>query len=438
MSEIRKILGDSTMAYSNMDKKLDGNEIIKSIYNLLCEDKESIIEANKIDVKNENGFLLDWVYISKLYEIISKIEAPYRKVISMNQNSNNYLEGIQTENIGNICIIYDGNTYCFLELIMKAILTHNSLILVSETDYMKATNELIIILIKRILEAYKIDTNLIQILYTTKIEELLSNNASIGKAIVIGKKSYQNKIKMISKVNTVYTSYNNFDLYVEDDANLLFIKEIIKHSKNIDVYVKKGIELDYDEKIEVEDIDEAIGMINFNTSGYSSSIFTNNNQNASQFLSEIKSKNVAVNSSPLINEFLNIDINEFTNVKKMIYPNILAEGTEKSKFQFPTIKSILEKNKMQEKDNKIKEQAEIITNIENENNKLKNENKNIVNENAIQIKQMNEDINELKKQLEESQTLVNKYINIFKKSFLMRFLGRMKKEDLENDTKMLS
>ena len=51
---------------------------------------------------------------------------------------------------------------------------------------------------------------------------------------------------------------------------------------------------------------------------------------------------------------------------------------------------------------------------------------------------MNEDINDLKKQLEESQTLANKYMNIFKKSFLMRLFGRMSKEDLENDTKMLS
>ena len=50
--------------------------------------------------------------------------------------------------------------------------------------------------------------------------------------------------------------------------------------KNIDIYVKTGVEVPFEEYIEVEDIDEAIAQINFNTSGYSSSIFTDNNQNA--------------------------------------------------------------------------------------------------------------------------------------------------------------
>lgn len=431
MSEIRSILGNSTMAYTNMDKNINGNDVIKSIYDLLCEDKENIIKANKIDVKNKNGFSLDWEYVSNLYEIISKIEDSYRKVISMNKNSNNYLEGKQTDNLGNICAIYDGNTYCLLELVFKAILTHNALILVSESDYMKATNELIVILIQRILRAYNIDANLIQIVYTTQIEELLSNNLSIGKAIVIGNKAYQNKIRLVSKVNTIFIGYNTFDLYIDDDSNITFIKKILKQSNNIDVYVKTGLKFNYEDAIEVEDIDEAIGMINCNTSGYSSSIFTSDKQNASQFLKEVKSSTVAVNSSPLIEDMLNVDINEFLIIKNMIYPNVLAEGTSKNKFQFPTAKSILEKNK-------IKEQSKLIENMENENAKLKKENENIINESSMQIKQKDYEVSELKRQLEESQGLANKYMNIFRKSFFTRLFGRMKKEELENDTKLLS
>ena len=40
-----------------------------------------------------------------------------------------------------------------------------NIIVTSEADYMKATNELIVILIQRILKAYNIDKNLVQILY---------------------------------------------------------------------------------------------------------------------------------------------------------------------------------------------------------------------------------------------------------------------------------
>src|SRR5699024_567077 len=104
---------------------------------------------NKIDVKSNNGFKINFDMFQKLNNEINSINDVYRKVISMNQNENNYLEGKQTDNLGTICLVYDGNTYCLLELVLKAIVTHNSIIAASESDYMKATNELIVILIQR-------------------------------------------------------------------------------------------------------------------------------------------------------------------------------------------------------------------------------------------------------------------------------------------------
>ena len=56
----------------------------------------------------------------------------------------------------------------------------------------------------------------------------------------------------------------------------------------------------------------------------------------------------------------------------------------------------------------------------------------------MQIKQKDKEVNDLKRQLEESQTLANKYMNIFRKSFFTRLFGRMKKEEIDNDTKLLS
>ena len=157
MDNIRKILGNATMAHTNMDANIDGKKVVQNIFELLDENKESIEKANKIDVKNNNGFKLNFDMFQKLNNEISATQDVYRKVLSMNQNENNYLEGKQTDNLGTICLVYDGNTYCLLELVLKAILTHNSIIITSESDYMKATNELIVILIQRILESYSID-----------------------------------------------------------------------------------------------------------------------------------------------------------------------------------------------------------------------------------------------------------------------------------------
>ena len=191
MDNIREILGNATMAYINMDANIDGKMVAQNIFELLDENKESIEKANKIDVKNNNGFKINFDMFQKLNSEINAIDDVYRKVISMNQNENNYLEGKQTDNLGTICLVYDGNTYCLLELVLKAILTHNSIIITSESDYMKATNELIVILIQRILEAYNIDKNLVQILYTSRIEELVSNSTSINKVFAIGNKNTQ-------------------------------------------------------------------------------------------------------------------------------------------------------------------------------------------------------------------------------------------------------
>lgn len=431
MDNIREILGNATMAYTNMDANIDGKKVAKNIFELLDENKESIEKANKIDVKNNNGFKINFDMFQKLNNEINAINDVYRKVISMNQNENNYLEGKQTDNLGTICLVYDGNTYCLLELVLKAILTHNSIIITSESDYMKATNELIVILIQRILEAYNIDKNLVQILYTSRIEELLSNSTSINKVFAIGNKSFQDRIRKASKVEVISKGYNYFDLYIEDLTNLTFIKKIVKEEENIDIYVKSGLKVPFEDYIEVEDIDEAIAQINFNTSGYSSSIFTDNNQNASVFLREVKTDNVSVNSSPLIENIADVDINLLLSRKNMFYPNPLAEGTGKNKFEFPTAKAILEKNKNRA------EQA-MIEEMQKENSKLKANSEQLQKQTKMQLDQKEMEVNDLKRQLYESQSLANKYMNIFRKSFFSRLFSGLRKEDIENDTKLLS
>ena len=202
------------MAYTNMDANINGKKVAQSILKLLDENKENIEKANKIDIKNNNGFKINFDMFQKLNNEINAIEEVYRKIISMKKNENNYLEGKQIDNLGTICLAYDGNTYCLLDLALKAILAHNSIIITSESDYMKATNELILILIQRMLEAYNIDKNLVQILYTSRIEELLSNSTSINRVFAIGNKNFQDKniISALQKKNIPIKFVEKFEL----------------------------------------------------------------------------------------------------------------------------------------------------------------------------------------------------------------------------------
>ena len=74
MDNIREILGNAIMAHTNMDFNIDGMEVVKNIFELLEENKENIDKANKIDVKNHNGFKLNFSMLQKLNNKIKNIK----------------------------------------------------------------------------------------------------------------------------------------------------------------------------------------------------------------------------------------------------------------------------------------------------------------------------------------------------------------------------
>ena len=79
-----------------------------------------------------------------------------------------------------------------------------------------------------------------------------------------------------------------------------------------------------------------------------------------------------------------------------------------------------------------------MKNGQKENFKLKANSEQIQKQAKMQLEQKEIEVNDLKRQLYESQSLANKYMNIFRKSFFSRLFGGLKKEDIENDTKLLS
>ena len=414
MSEISEVLANSKKAYTSMNKSVDTKNVVRDVLNIIFEDKDGIEEANSIDVKNENGFKIDFNIIEKLKNSISNLNDLYRQIIYLNKTEDKYLDGKQLDNIGTVCLAYDGNTYCFIELALKALLTHNSLIVISQTDYMKGTNELILILIRRILDAYGIDKNIIQIFYTTEIEKFLSNNISINKVIAVGKREFQDNIKKVSKIEVIAKGYNDYDIYIENLNHLKFINKIIETGADINIYAKSDLNVPFEDYTEVSYLDEAIAQINSNTSGYAATIFTEDKENATLFLRNVKSSNLFVNASPLMNDILNFDINLLLTQKRMFYPSPLSDN-DKNKFEF--------------KINKMNSNTKEISNDE-ANNKSNNINQ--------ELEQKENEIKELKRKLEESQNMTNKYMGAFRKSFFARIFGRIGKEEIEKDNQLLS
>lgn len=138
--------------------------------------------------------------------------------------------------------------------------------------------------------------------------------------ICIADHSLQTLILQKSKVKTIVSGYENFDLYIEDATHLDLIDTIINTKLNIQIYINNQLKLDYDNAIYVDNLDEAIAKINYNGNKYSSSIFTASPNNASKFIKEVKSKIVTVNTSPTIERIIDIKQNDLVNEKTIIYP----------------------------------------------------------------------------------------------------------------------
>ena len=310
----RTILGNATMAHENlMDINIDTKQLVKDIFIKINEAKEDILKANMIDIRNNNGFEIDFNIIGMMEEELLKIDVLYNKIIYLENNLEEYL---LKDSFGTICAMYNGNTYYLIELALKSILMRNSMIFVSEKNYMDFTNRLILILIKNILDKYGIDKNLIQLLYTDNFHALLSNNASINRVLAIGDLEFQNRVKESSSVEVICLGIDRYDIYIED-INNISILEALSKMDSCDIYVKSGLQVSFDDYIEVKDIEEAVGEINFNSAGYTSIILTDSKSSASYFVKNVKVDNVFVNTL-FIQNYLKFDMDLFFRKKKVI------------------------------------------------------------------------------------------------------------------------
>ena len=304
----------------NKENLINIKWVIKQIKNAINNNEKIIKHANEIDKKNNNGFILDFNIINNIFNNIEKEKIIYKNVtLSQKDNEKKIIYGRQIMDIGNVVVINDGNPYIIVEMILRNILAGNSTIF-ANNGFMYGTNNLLVQIVQSILEQCNISKYLIQIHITENYDEILSNYSNIDLVICIADHSLQTLILQKSKVKTIVSGYENFDLYIEDATHLDLIDTIINTKLNIQIYINNQLKLDYDNAIYVDNLDEAIAKINYNGNKYSSSIFTASPNNASKFIKEVKSKIVTVNTSPTIERIIDIKQNDLVNEKTIIYP----------------------------------------------------------------------------------------------------------------------
>lgn len=318
-NDINKIINNALL----VDKKnLSDNikPILKNIKISIKDNQDILLQANKIDTKNNNAFQLSFDIIDNIFKRVEKENIFYKDVTLLQKDDNKkIIYGKQIMDYGNVVIITDGNPYLSLEMILRNIMAGNTIILVNN-GFMYGTNNLIVNIVQSILENYQVSKNLIQLFITDDYKEVLNNYANIDLVVCIGNHELQRLIIRESKNKVITSGYENFDLYIEDTKHLDFLNKIINTGLNVNLYINKDTNLDYDTAIIVSDIDEAIAQINYNGSRYSSAIFTSSNFNASKFIREVKSSIVTVNTSPNIERICDIKQLDLVYEKTIIYP----------------------------------------------------------------------------------------------------------------------
>ena len=301
--------------------------IITQFQKALKSNEEAIKQANSIDKKNNNGFMLDFNIIDNIFSNIEKENVIYGNVtLSQKDEEKKIVYGTQIMDCGNVVVISDGNSYTIIEMIIRNTMAGNTTIF-SNNGFMFGTNQMLVQIMQNVLEQFNISKYLVQIYVTENIDEILSNYSNIDLVVCVGNRSLQNLVLSKSKNKTIVSGYENFDLYIEDDSHIDFINKIVDTGLSIQLYTNKDINLDYSNTMIVSDVDEAIAQINYNGSKYSSAIFTTSTENASKFVKEVKSKIVTINTSPTIERIIDIKQKDLVNEKTIIYPfNFKLDG----------------------------------------------------------------------------------------------------------------
>ncbi|CCY89222.1 gamma-glutamyl phosphate reductase [Mycoplasma sp. CAG:956] len=295
-------------------------KVIISLKDSIISSKEEITAANAIDIKNHNGNIIDFSIIERIFKNINNEKIYYGNVTTLKKDNNKYY-GKQYFDKGNVLIFNTGNPYIILEIFLKNFLAGNTSIIVT-TNYAYGLNKLLETIIKTVLETNNLSPDFINLLTTDAPEELLKNNyANIDLVIALGNKSFQNKITNYSKVPVLLSGYETFDLYIDEMLDKTFLTKIINLHLPMHVYINKNLKIDLRGSMLVDGVEEAIMQINYNGNGYSSAIFTSNDDNAANFISKVKSKIVTVNTSPTIERLMDIQVKDLVLEKTVIYPN---------------------------------------------------------------------------------------------------------------------
>ena len=244
------------------------NMILDRLRDTIIKNNSLIVYANKEDVKHNKK----QIKIKELLEIIEE----YR-------DSDCVLNDDERK-----IVIYRGDPYLTMHLCLQAI-TQRTKILLIQRKFMQDVNEILIKIIKEILNEYKI-INLIYKIDDFSLKEFNKIKGYYDEIIIIGDTEIYETLK---EENVKFYPYNNIALYCDST-------DLEKLQEAINIYANEN---EFELEILKEDtLDNIINIINSDNTKDIAILLTTNNLNRELFINSIKNKKTFVNENPFKSE----------------------------------------------------------------------------------------------------------------------------------------
>ena len=210
--------------FSNFKKEM---ELIKLFQKSINDNFQLFEQTSKIDISKNNGIALDIEIINNVFNKYLNETPLINSKNDILMSNNNLLKSNIYTNKGVVLVVFDGNPYTLIEMIILGILTHNPIIF-SYEGFNLGSNGLIITFIESVLERQEYPNRMFQHTYDIHLEEMFKNFKSIDETIIIGNQELQIKTLKHCTTHNIVSGYKNYDLYYGDaDHNeIIDVKEI--------------------------------------------------------------------------------------------------------------------------------------------------------------------------------------------------------------------
>ncbi len=214
--------------------ELEKNALLLTLAQLLCDNSESIIEANKKDLAmaEENGVptaMLDRLMINEKRIVgiadslrsVAALEDPIGKGDVWSRPSGITLRRIRVP-LGVVGIIYEARPNVTVDSAALCLKTGNAVVLRGGKEAIN-TNKALVEIIKKALEASGLDTHCVELITSTSRESasaLMSMRGLVDVLIPRGGKGLIRACVENSKVPVIETGAGNCHLYVDEYADL--------------------------------------------------------------------------------------------------------------------------------------------------------------------------------------------------------------------------